>query len=252
VRLRLAPRYFVIVASAIWCLHGPAQSRDAGDTEAQVLDNCTRPQQGSTVADPAALRSKNGRLSVFLKIRNLPDADGTMRYCYLDEQGHVAPTLRLGPGDEFSLTLKNELSVPVSSNQPSHASNHGKTGNAFNGKHDPCSGGPMTAASTNLHFHGLSVPPVCHQDETLKTMIEPGDAPFTYRIRIPKTQPPGLYWYHPHVHGFGEEQILGGASGALIVEGMESAVPRVAGLPERIFVIRDHKMPAPRLRTNDP
>jgi FtsP/CotA-like multicopper oxidase with cupredoxin domain len=103
----------------------------------------------------------------------------------------------------------------------------------------------MTAASTNLHFHGLSVPPVCHQDETLKTVIEPADPAFDYRIQIPRTQPPGLYWYHPHVHGFSEEHILGGASGALIVEGVENAVPRVAGLAERVFVIRDEKMPLP-------
>jgi len=31
----------------------------------------------------------------------------------------------------------------------------------------------------------------------------------------------------------------------MIVEGMEKAVPRVAGLPERVFVIRDEKMPDP-------
>jgi FtsP/CotA-like multicopper oxidase with cupredoxin domain len=103
----------------------------------------------------------------------------------------------------------------------------------------------MTLASTNLHFHGLAVPPVCHQDETIKTLIQPGDPPFEYRLQIPKNQPPGLYWYHPHVHGFTEEQLLGGASGALIVEGIGQAVPRVAGLPERVFVIRDEKMPDP-------
>jgi FtsP/CotA-like multicopper oxidase with cupredoxin domain len=103
----------------------------------------------------------------------------------------------------------------------------------------------MTSSSTNLHFHGLAVPPVCHQDETIKTVIQPGDPPFEYRIQIPKNQPPGLYWYHPHVHGYSEEQLLGGASGALIVEGMEQAVPRVAGLPQRVFVIRDEKMPPP-------
>ena len=87
----------------------------------------------------------------------------------------------------------------------------------------------MTLPSTNPHFHGLAVPPVCHQDETLRTLIQPGDPPFEYRVQIPKNQPPGLYWYHPHVHGFTEEQLLGGASGALIVEGMEQAVPPRCG-----------------------
>jgi hypothetical protein len=40
----------------------------------------------------------------------------------------------------------------------------------------------MTPVSTNLHFHGLTVPPVCHQDDALKTSIQPDDAPFDYRL----------------------------------------------------------------------
>jgi FtsP/CotA-like multicopper oxidase with cupredoxin domain len=93
--------------------------------------------------------------------------------------------------------------------------------------------------STNLHFHGLTIPPVCHQDDVLKTSVQPGDAPFEYRFRVPENEPPGLYWYHPHIHGFSKEQLLGGASGALIVEGIERAKKAAAGLPERVFVIRD-------------
>lgn len=234
----------LIIVNAVSCLPGWTQSTAVGRGAAQVPEVCPRPLEGGTVMDPAELRSKNGQLAVSLRILNSPDPDGNMRYCYVDEHGHLAPTLRLRTGDVLSLTLKNELSLPVSASSP-HAPNHVGRGSAQGGKHDPCAGGPMTAASTNLHFHGLAVPPVCHQDETLTTIIEPGDAPFEYRIRIPETQPPGLYWYHPHVHGFSEDQILGGASGALIVEGMESAVPRVAGLPERVFVIRDQKMPGP-------
>jgi FtsP/CotA-like multicopper oxidase with cupredoxin domain len=96
--------------------------------------------------------------------------------------------------------------------------------------------------ATNLHFHGLSVPPVCHQDDVLNTLIAPGGPPFEYRFRIPDDQTPGLYWYHPHVHGMTSPQVLGGASGALIVEGLERATPAVAGLPERVFVIRDQDL----------
>jgi FtsP/CotA-like multicopper oxidase with cupredoxin domain len=165
-----------------------------------------------------------------------------VRYCYTDEQGNQAPTLRLQPGDTLILNLKNEISLPAADS--SSGSNSMRVKNS-RGENDPCAGGAMTLSSTNLHFHGLAVPPVCHQDETLRTLIQPGDPPFEYRVQIPKNQPPGLYWYHPHVHGFTEEQLLGGASGALIVEGMEQAVPRVAGLPQRVFVIRDEKMPDP-------
>ena len=101
----------------------------------------------------------------------------------------------------------------------------------------------MSAAATNLHFHGLSLPPVCHQDETLRTLIQAGAPPFEYRLRIPPGQPPGLYWYHPHVHGFSEEHLLGGASGAIVVEGIERIAPELRNLPERVLIVRDEWMP---------
>jgi len=175
---------------------------------------------------------------------------GHIRFCYIDNDGNQAPTLRVQPGDTVVIDLKNEITLP------SVHSSSGSTSIAVHSggsKSDSCNGGAMNLASTNLHFHGLSVPPVCHQDETLNTVIQPGDPAFEYRIQIPKNQPPGLYWYHPHIHGFTEEQLLGGASGALIVEGIEQAVPRVAELPERVFVIRDEKMPEPsESEKNDP
>jgi len=31
----------------------------------------------------------------------------------------------------------------------------------------------MDACSTNLHFHGLTIPAVCHQDDALQTLIAP-------------------------------------------------------------------------------
>ena len=108
---------------------------------------------------------------------------------------------------------------------------------------DPCANGSMKSTSTNLHFHGITVPPVCHQDDVLNTSISPGDPPFEYRFRIPENEfPPGLYWYHPHIHGFTKSQVLGGASGAIIIEGIERANKEVAGLPERVLIIRDQDL----------
>ena len=100
----------------------------------------------------------------------------------------------------------------------------------------------MVASATNLHFHGLAIPPICHQDEVLTTSVLPTDAVYQYRVQIPAAQPPGLYWYHPHLHGFSKVQVLGGASGALIVEGIERVIPALAGLPERVIVIRDQDL----------
>jgi FtsP/CotA-like multicopper oxidase with cupredoxin domain len=162
-----------------------------------------------------------------------------MRYCYVAADGNLSPTLRLHPGDLLVLRLKNALTEAPTAPTPAHQHTTAATSNSTT---DPCQRGAMTAFATNLHFHGLAIPPVCHQDEVLKTAISPTDPAFEYRIRIPANQPPGLYWYHPHIHGFTNPQVLGGASGALIIEGIERANQEVAGLPERILVIRDQDL----------
>jgi len=116
--------------------------------------------------EPRDLRSRNGVLRLDLTIHNHREADGSVRYCYLLDDG-------------------------------------------------------------------------CHEDDVLMTSILPGERRFEYRFPIPRDQPPGLYWYHPHIHGYDDAAVLGGASGALIVEGIERAAPMLAGLPERVLVIRD-------------
>ena len=107
----------------------------------------------------------------------------------------------------------------------------------------------MSATATNIHFHGTNVAPVCGQDEVIHTLIAPGQS-FDYKVQIPANEPPGLYWYHPHPHGFSEGQVQGGATGALIVEGLQNVDPALAGLTERTFVIRDQVLPASE--ANDP
>ncbi|MGA2880644.1 MAG: multicopper oxidase domain-containing protein [Bryobacteraceae bacterium] len=200
---------------------------------------CPRPLAGSAVGEPEDLRSRDGVLKVDLTIHNSTVADGSARYCYVDGNGNPSPTLRLKPGDLLILRLKNELTI-LDSSAPKANHMHAHMHAGKNG--DPCASGAMTATSTNLHFHGLTIPPVCHQDDVLKTSIGPLDPPFEYRFRIPADEPPGLYWYHPHIHGFSKVQVLGGASGALIVEGIERANKEVAGLPERVLIIRDQDL----------
>jgi FtsP/CotA-like multicopper oxidase with cupredoxin domain len=209
-------------------------------------DPCIRAAPGSPVPEPRDLRSDHGVLKVDLSVHDFRESDGSTRYCYVLADGAVAPTLRLHPGDLLVLHLKNDLvdPDPAAPAQPSahaHTHDHGSAAKAA----DPCSSGAMTAVSTNLHFHGLTVPPVCHQDDVLKTSIQPSDPPFEYRFQIPADEPPGLYWYHPHIHGFSSKQVTGGASGALIIEGLERANAAVAGLPERVLVIRDQDLVNP-------
>jgi FtsP/CotA-like multicopper oxidase with cupredoxin domain len=203
-------------------------------------DTCPRPAIGSIVPEPADLRSHDGVLQLDLSVRNETLSDGSMRFCYVYADGSQSPTLRLNPGDLLILHLKNELSYGAAAAQPAALHQHDHSNSAK--KSDPCASNSMTLTSTNLHFHGLTIPPVCHQDDVLKTAIQPNDPPFEYRFRIPSNEPPGLYWYHPHIHGFSKAQVLGGASGALIVEGIERANRDLAGLPERVFVLRDQDL----------
>src|SRR5579871_217853 len=192
-----------------------------------TAQTCPRPLAGSVVSAPVDLRSTSGRLAVPLSF------EGELaRYCYVYDGNAQAPTLRLHPGDTLILTLKNDLTPAERGSLPHH-----------NSRTTDCGAKPMTAASTNLHFHGLNIPPSCHQDEVIHTSIQPGGPAFEYRVKIPASQPPGLYWYHPHPHGFSEAQVLGGASGALIVEGIDREKPQTAGVFERLLVLRDQILP---------
>jgi suppressor of ftsI len=95
---------------------------------------------------------------------------------------------------------------------------------------------------SNLHFHGMSVSPRGNSDNVF-LHIHPGEQ-FEYEVRIPANghQGAGFFWYHSHAHGFVTKQILGGMSGALVVDGFERIFPIVADLPERCFLIKHREI----------
>ena len=190
-----------------------------------------RPAQGSIVQNPYSISSQNGDLTATFNMARSVDSFGYTHYCYKYNAGgqvFEAPTLRLNPGDKLNLKVINNI-------QNTDAMKMSMSSGAGQACGD---GGAETLDSTNVHFHGLNIPPKCHQDDVIDTLIQPGTPGFQYTIQIPQTEPPGLYWYHPHVHGFTEFQVNGGAAGAIVVEGMEKYRPEVKGLTERIFVIR--------------
>ena len=194
-----------------------------------------RPAAGDAVTDPVRLHSVKGTLSVDLTMVNNVDDVGISHYCYLYADGSESPTLVVNPGDRLVMNITNHLTETPGA--MAHMS-HGPVSS------DPCDGGLMSASSTNVHFHGLNIPPRCHQDETIRTTIQPNQT-FQYSFTIPANDPPGLFWYHPHMHGFATTQITGGAAGALIIEGIEQMKPEVAGLPERVLVIRQFAIGSP-------
>jgi FtsP/CotA-like multicopper oxidase with cupredoxin domain len=200
-----------------------------------------RPAPGAVINNPLDLYSTNGVLSAAFTFRS--EVANFLEECYVYQSsaGEVeSPTLHLNPGDRLVLNLTNRLSYlppPPTGQTAGRSAMAGMSGRAQS--NNPCTGGTMSATSTNIHFHGLNIPPVCHQDEIIDTDIENTDPPFEYNFRVPTNDAPGMYWYHPHLHGQATLQVNGGAAGALIVDGMEKVKAQVGGLPQRVLMIRE-------------
>jgi FtsP/CotA-like multicopper oxidase with cupredoxin domain len=94
------------------------------------------------------------------------------------------------------------------------------------------------AESTNLHFHGLHVPPEGAADNVFVS-VEPG-AWFRYVLTVPPGHG-GLYWYHPHPHDAHRlaAQLWAGLSGPIVVESSLDAEPALAACDEHVLLVRD-------------
>jgi FtsP/CotA-like multicopper oxidase with cupredoxin domain len=215
---------------------------------AQVLQSpCPRYAAGSTVTEPVARYSSRGALQLNLTYLTRTDSSGNVLYCFVDENGAQSPTLHVNPGDQLIINFKNGLS-PSSTSHSTHA----MPGMVVVGTaSSTCGAIVMNNASANIHYHGTNTPPVCHQDEVIKTLVNAGES-FQYNLQFPSNEPPGLYWYHPHVHGIAEAAVQGGASGAIVVDGIQNVNPAVAGLPSRVLVIRDNPVPGNPTASNVP
>ncbi len=236
-----------------------AQSPDPADAV------CPRFAPGSVVSPPPDLWSQNGMLEVSFTFQTVVDEQGLTRYCFIANGTPTleAPTLHVNPGDQLIINFQNELPAASPSTQASVVKRVGgrvrtisrplckfpstdavvRSADLQSSNSSDCPGsGIITASTTNLHFHGTNVSPTCGQDDVIHTMIQSGDT-FTYDVQIPQDEPPGLYWYHPHPHGYSEGQVQGGAAGALIVEGIQNVNTSLANLPQRLFVIRDQLLP---------
>jgi FtsP/CotA-like multicopper oxidase with cupredoxin domain len=189
---------------------------------------CPRFSAGSTVQNPPSLYSQGGSLTVNLSYNTTTDADGRPLYCFTTPAGTESPTLHVHPGDHLIVNVKNNLPKATAAGAMQMSTNASLV----------CGAAMMDASSVNIHYHGTNVSPTCHSDEVIHTLINSGQT-FTYNIAFPTDEPPGLYWYHPHVHGIAEVAVQGGASGAIIVEGIENLQPAVAKLRERVLIVRD-------------
>jgi FtsP/CotA-like multicopper oxidase with cupredoxin domain len=171
------------------------------------------------------------------------------RLCYTANGIADAPTIRVRLGSDLIITLRNEITDPAAIDS---VTGPGKLTVAT----DPVPRLPgffpvipgmkhQATGATNLHLHGFAVPPVKPQDDVLTVCTDPASGPgrcgqraFTYRFHVPGDMTEGLYWYHPHVHGEVQAQMLMGLSGAIVVEGPQDDARRAAGIEERLLIVR--------------
>lgn len=106
------------------------------------------------------------------------------------------------PGDTLRLTLDNQLDEP-----------------------------------TNLHFHGLHIPPTGTGDDVFRH-VAPGDR-YTYEFQLAPNHPGTLAYYHPHKHGLVAKQIFGGLGGAIIVRGELDEIPEIKAATEELVILKD-------------
>jgi FtsP/CotA-like multicopper oxidase with cupredoxin domain len=215
----------IVIGTAIFA--SAHVSAFAQNPVAPVANPCPRPAAGSVVRNPPSLFSSNGVLRVNFSYQTRIDADGRTLFCFMTPGGLENPTLQVRPGDHLIVTVTNN--VPASPGMSM----------AMSGSQ--CGAAAMTKTSMNIHYHGTNTSPTCHQDEVIHTIINSGET-FRYNVAFPADEPPGLYWYHPHIHGIAEPAVQGGASGAIIVQGLQDLQPAVAGLRHRVLMIRDQNV----------
>jgi FtsP/CotA-like multicopper oxidase with cupredoxin domain len=148
-------------------------------------------------------KSANGLLQVNLEASSRPVNLASKQAYLMSYNGQVpAPRLEVKAGDTVRIRFTNNLSQP-----------------------------------TNLHYHGLHVPPTGNADNPFLS-IPPAES-LTYEFTIPKDHPSGTFWYHPHHHGYVAEQLFAGLAGLLIVRGELDEIPEIKAAKEEFLVLKD-------------
>lgn len=188
-----------------------------------VYDVCRRP------ADPDALECPKG-----------------------ERQGDLygGTRLQLTPGDTLKIRLVNRLPVVTDSAWATLPHRW-----------------YLTLNPVNIHTHGMLVSPrmpsvddPTYGDSVFILTFNPkngppradsmihGDMRFNYtdyRIKVPASHPPGLYWFHPHTHGLSVNQLTAGMSGVITVgEVTDYLGEAAADLPVRHIMLKDSQVGA--------
>ncbi len=198
---------------------------------------------------------------------------GTKRLCFNTNGLPTAPVLRVGAGHTMTVQITNSLhDTGKSRTQNCPIDQYGGEGlcerkpvfeeaPGADGSYYPIMANEAHSAdgTSNLHVHGLFVPPVTCSDEVLLTAIYPANwlgpvaslppcqsSPdtLTYSYQLPANHPAGVYWYHTHRHGQAEHQTQMGLIGAIVVEDAGDAYRASIGVTDEVLLVSDIPNPA--------
>lgn len=96
--------------------------------------------------------------------------------------------------------------------------------------------GNRLSEETNLHFHGMSIPPTGRADN-IWIHVPPGGE-FEHEFTV-SPRDSGLFWYHPHIHGSMARQMFAGLTGAILVEDLPDIAEALIGADDRVLVLKD-------------
>ncbi len=160
------------------------------------------------ISSPVSLKPKDGLVEVELHARyEKINLAGGQAYVFSYNGQIPGPTLEARPGDTFRIRLTNNLPQP-----------------------------------TNLHYHGLHVPPTGNADNIFLSI--PSGESFTYEFTIPKNHPGGIFYYHPHRHGLVAEQVFGGLGGPFLIRGELDEIPEIKAAQEQLLFLKDFALDA--------
>ena len=218
---------------------GAGQSGHAGSACGQLADSGTLFEPPNVDVWSLPLNA-SGERELILGVHRVGHP-GNHRFCYrYSFKGAVqtvAPTIRVRRGEHFALRIVNDISTSSEGERvassaippckpmqmPPAAVTHyvGYLNHTIDDQYVS-----VPPIDTNVHLHGFEGPAI-EENIFLSTLSTPMHA-CEYHITIPKTQPPGTYFYHPHAHGSAATEVAQGLSGAWVVEPDQPQLPRSA------------------------
>ena len=207
-------RFLAVVIAGAWIAGCGGRASGPSDPipPAPAVAPLVAPDGNNELPVPPVVKSADGVAKLTLVV-NENKATGQPEFQF-DKMRNVAPTIEVKPGDTIAITLSESPSGRAAADD-----------------------------DRNSRFHEPALSRLDRVAE--KTGRRRADDArcagqvAALHVHIPSNQEPGLYWYHPHVHGETSFQVgVSGMSGAIVVDGLERHLPGLSKMKQRLIMVR--------------